>query len=1106
MNSHGSSSASVRHPEIQTDITAVLRCLIEPGAVFEIRIPEAPNTYGTLSGYFNDFEAAAQAAAAWSGKCGAVYITPNPVNPALLARAANRLKKLGKKDSATADPDISARRWLLVDLDPVRPSGISSSDAEHDAALVKAEHLREWLHSQGWPDPIVADSGNGGHLLYRVDLPNNADSKTLIESCLKALAAKFDDRNGQACPIHVDTGVFNAARVWKLYGTVAAKGDHIPDRPHRRARILEAPNLPDVVTVDQLRTLAALAPQPGSETQTERPAAAPGAGGDFFKTVNAQALSRLSDWVPVLFPDARPYRNGYRVTSKALNRDLEEDLGIQPDGIVDFGVHDLGDPRQGRRTPIDLGIEVKGGDAKDAALWLCNQLRIDPATLGWKEQRTKKNAGAGEQRNAKAEPSRSRRERQPVEAERSVTIRCIPGELPEMVDKAESALCKFEANFYQRGGQLVRWCVSHAETVRGITRPGGAVIILNQDADYLMDRLNRLISWERWNEEKGDYIPCNAPRYVATTLLARRGLWRAQPLVAAINAPTLRPDGSILDQPGYDAATGLLFVNTAVDFPPIPQQPTYEDAQAALAFLYKEVLSGFPFAAPHDRSAALSAILTACNRHSLHSAPMHTYNAPVMASGKSLLADVVALTATGHPATVMSYTPDGDEMRKRVLSVLMQGDRVVNIDNVEEPLASQTLCTVLTQESFTDRILGVNKTGTAPTLCCWLATGNNLVVAGDLTTRIVPCNLDPQVERPEEREFSRNLYDWIPANRPALVQAVLTVLRAYIVAGKPKQPIKNFARFEDWSGLVRSALVWLGEADPLTGREQLEDGDPVRVKLRALLLAWFAVFRTAPATSKEAVSRANETKLDDEGREQPAYPALKECLEEHFSDKGGKVSSNAIGYFLRKYAGRILAGARFEAYGGNAARSAWRVVVLNESQFKAEKGKFTDPGKHPNNPNHPNPKPHPNPPENAGNPHSTVDPSPAEGWDGCHSWDIPPNPQKTPEEISVAAVDPSLPADALSSHHPAPFPAQPAFPPVAADPVASPRPALSADADALAAVLKLYRGWATPDELAKKSGLGGTTRVMVAAQELATAGLALVERGMVKPAGVEARI
>lgn len=594
-------------------------------------------------------------------------------------------------------------------------------------------------------------------------------------------------------------------------------------------------------------------------------------------------------------------------------------------------------------------------------------------------------------------------ERPQAETERTVTIQCIPGELPEMADKAEAALCKFEANFYQRGGQLVRWCMSHAETVKGITRPGGAVIILNQDADYLLDRLNRLISWLRWNEDKGDYVPCNAPRTVANTLLARRGLWKAQPLVAAINAPTLRPDGSILDAPGYDAATGLLFVNTAVDFLPIPQQPTRQQAEAALAFIESEVLSGFPFAEPHDLSAALSAILTGMVRHALKNAPMHTFNAPVMASGKSLLADVVAMVATGHPATVMSYTPDGDEMRKRVLSVLMQGDLVVNLDNVEEPLSSQTLCTVLTQEAFTDRILGVNKTGTAPTLCCWIATGNNLVVAGDLTTRIVPCNLDPKVERPEEREFKRNLYDWIPVNRPRLVQAGLTVLRAYIVASKPKQPIKNFARFEDWSGLVRSALVWLGKADPLIGREQIEDGDPIRVKLRSLLLAWWQTFKSTPATSKEAVISANEAELDDEGTERPRHPAMKEALEEHFTDKGGKVSSNSIGYFLRQYAGRIIGGARFEAYGNSNPRQNWRIVIVDKSQW----GKFTDQGKHPLYPYHPYASQHPNPAENAGNPHSVVDRPRADVRDDRDDRDISPGQEKSPKEFTGTEVSPA---------------------------------------------------------------------------------------------------
>ena len=550
-------------------------------------------------------------------------------------------------------------------------------------------------------------------------------------------------------------------------------------------------------------------------------------------------------------------------------------------------------------------------------------------------------------------PTAAKAEKPASDIQRHRTITLLPGELPENVDAAEAVLCEHEVNFFQRGGQLVRWAASHAETVRGIARPGGAVLILNQDADYLLDRLNRLICWQRWNQRLEKNMQCDAPRIVATTLLARRGHWKAKPLVAVINSPTLRPDGSILDQPGYDEATGLLFVNNAVEFESIPQNPTREQALAALAFLKDEVLIGFPFKADHDRSAALSAILTATVRHALKAAPMHTFNAPVMASGKSLLADVAALIATGHPATIMSFTPDGDEMRKRILSVLMQGDLVVNLDNIEEPLANQTLCSVLTQETFTDRILGSNKTGTAPTLCCWQATGNNLVIAGDLTTRIVPCNLDPKVERPEEREFERNLYDWIPAHRPRLIREALTVLRAYVVAGRPKQAIKNFARFEDWSGLVRSALVWLVEADPLTGREAIEDGDPIRVKLRALLMAWHATFKSAPATSREAVCRANETERDEEGTERPCYPIMREALEEHFTDKSGRANSRYLGEFLKKYAGRVEIGARFDANGISHHAVNWRVVIADKSRF----AKFTEPGEtdSPNSPDSPAP-------------------------------------------------------------------------------------------------------------------------------------------------------
>jgi hypothetical protein len=291
------------------------------------------------------------------------------------------------------------------------------------------------------------------------------------------------------------------------------------------------------------------------------------------------------------------------------------------------------------------------------------------------------------------------------------------------------------------------------------------------------------------------------------------------------------------------------------------------------------------------------------------------------------------MIGTGAPATVMTFTPEPDELRKRIMAVLLQGDSIINFDNLDEPLKGDSLCTVLTAETFSERVLGANRNATAPTACTWLATGNNLIFHGDMTRRVVCCQLDPQCERPEERQFSRNLHDWIPANRPALVAAALTALRSYIVAGKPRQNIPILGGFEDWSNLIRCALIWLGEADPTAGRERLETTDPVREKLRGLLLAWFATFRTVPSTSNEAVFKANE-KIYDEGNELRAYPALHDVLSEHFTDRRGELSSKLMGYFLRQYAQRVEHGARFEKAEKYGARQKWRVVVVDQNELE----------------------------------------------------------------------------------------------------------------------------------------------------------------------------
>ena len=175
--------------------------------------------------------------------------------------------RLGKTDSTTSDADILRRRWLPIDIDPLRPSGVSSTDEEHGLALAKADEVARWMAGLGFPEPIRADSGNGAHLLYRIDLPNDDAATALVKSCLVTLDALFSDER-----VTVDTANFNAARIWKLYGTVSRKGDSTPERPHRRSRIISAPDEQTIVSREQLRDLAVRLPTEQHAEQQPVPA------------------------------------------------------------------------------------------------------------------------------------------------------------------------------------------------------------------------------------------------------------------------------------------------------------------------------------------------------------------------------------------------------------------------------------------------------------------------------------------------------------------------------------------------------------------------------------------------------------------------------------------------------------------------------------------------------------------------------------------------------------------------------------------------------------------------------------------------------------------
>jgi len=238
-----------------TELSHVYNLFFNPGEVTEIRAyglsgkNEAWEGWaggsGVVFGYFDNAEAFGRSAGSLEEKkAPGIYFTLNPVIPDLLARAANRLKAADGKTSSTSDKDILCVRWLPIDLDPVRPSGISSTNEELALAVNLRERIAEWVEKElMFPPGIKAISGNGAHLLYRLpDLPiqnrqNISEDFAVktIKDCLQAIQEKFNDNQ-----VEIDQKVFNPSRIWKLYGTTARKGDWVPTRPHRKSCIEEA--------------------------------------------------------------------------------------------------------------------------------------------------------------------------------------------------------------------------------------------------------------------------------------------------------------------------------------------------------------------------------------------------------------------------------------------------------------------------------------------------------------------------------------------------------------------------------------------------------------------------------------------------------------------------------------------------------------------------------------------------------------------------------------------------------------------------------------------------------------------------------------------------
>ena len=417
--------------------------------------------------------------------------------------------------------------------------------------------------------------------------------------------------------------------------------------------------------------------------------------------------------------------------------------------------------------------------------------------------------------------------------------------------------------------------------------------------DWLTDHLDRTAEFYVLKATNPDQPPdeviCDAPAWASLRIIAKDGERGIPKLDAVISAPTLRADGSILAEAGYDAASRLLFVADSPDLPHIPEAPTPAQVRAALETLWAPVAL-FPYVDAVDRGCILAALLTAAVRGSIPTAPGFALDAPTAGMGKTLLAQAIGALCVGYlPPVVPPVNNQDEETRKLLFAALRDGHRVLIWDNVRDPLGNAALDAFLTSPTFAGRVLQTSSTAVLPNRALFLATGNNLTLLSDTCRRLFPVRLDARIEQPYAREFAFDPAQVVLSRRLELVAAALTIIRGWIAAGRVRHGKGRTASFETWDELVRQPVCWIATwdqrfADPLKATERAFSLDPETTKLSALLSAWAQTVGTQPTTTGELITHAVNAE------------ALRDALEEIAGTPRGDLNRRILGKWI---AGRV---------------------------------------------------------------------------------------------------------------------------------------------------------------------------------------------------------
>lgn len=501
-----------------------------------------------------------------------------------------------------------------------------------------------------------------------------------------------------------------------------------------------------------------------------------------------------------------------------------------------------------------------------------------------------------------------------------------------------------DRSIYQRGGELVRVLIETlpADGPRLSTTPR----IESIPPAALRDLISRRVQFLKQGDD-GEK-PAHPPAWCVNAV-GSRGTWNGiRPLTGVVAFPVVRPDGTILTEPGYDTRTGL-YLHWPRTPLPILENPTLDDARTAAKALL-DVVGDVPFAAPMHKSAWLAALLTPLARPAFDGpAPLFLADANVRAAGKGLSLEVVSQIVTGNPFPVISYPANAmdceEELRKKITSFLLYGDRIALFDNLTGVFGDGTLDRALTGTEWQDRILGGNRQFRGPLSVTFYATGNNVAIRADTARRICHIRLESPLERPEERiDVARpHLIKWVTENRESLLTAALTILKAYHRAGRPDFKLKPWGSFESWSGLVRNAIVWCGLIDPGQTRVAVqEQADETARGLRQLIAALEMIDpdRTGK-TATEIVAATDE----DSAHSSEVREMVCDAVDALVAKRDGRKLGNRLRH-LRK---RVIDG-KFIDLAGEDTKRVNRWAVFGAEQFRSRPGSHAPHAPHPTTP------------------------------------------------------------------------------------------------------------------------------------------------------------